>query len=90
MTRRLKLVASGRVQGVFYRQSMKVQARKLGVSGWVRNMPDGSVEALVEGGEQGVQSLVEWARRGPAGSRVDELRVSESVERAPPAFEVRY
>lgn len=90
MTRRLKLTASGRVQGVFYRQSMKVQARKLGVSGWVRNMPDGSVEALVEGDERSVGSLVEWARRGPAGSRVDALRVSESGERAPPAFEVRY
>lgn len=89
MTRRVRLVASGRVQGVFYRQSMKVEASRLGVSGWVRNLDDGRVEAVLEGG--GTDALLEWARRGPAGSRVDALEVSE----LPPGgglsgFEVRY
>lgn len=77
MTRRVKILASGRVQGVFYRQSMKVQAVRLGVSGWVRNLPDGRVEAVAEGDGGKVEALLAWARRGPAGSRVDSLELSE-------------
>lgn len=90
MTRRARLLVSGRVQGVFYRQSMKVEARRLSVSGWVRNLPDGRVEAVVEGGEADVASLLEWARRGPAGSRVDSVEESECADAPPPGFDVRY
>ena len=77
MTRRAKILVSGRVQGVFYRQSMKVQALRLGVSGWVWNLDDGRVEAVVEGDGGKVEALLAWARRGPAGSRVDSLELSE-------------
>ena len=91
MTRRVRLAASGRVQGVFYRQSMKVEASRLGVSGWVRNLDDGRVEAVVEGDDAGVDSLLAWARRGPAGSRVDALEASElAPEGRLRGFEVRY
>lgn len=77
MTRRAKILVSGRVQGVFYRQSMKVEASRLGISGWVRNLDDGRVEAVVEGDGGKVDALLAWARRGPAGSRVDSLELSE-------------
>lgn len=90
MTYSVTLRASGKVQGVFYRQSMKVEARKLGVSGWVRNLPDGSVEALLEGEPGSIDRLVEWARRGPAGSRVDSVETSEREPSGAQSFEVRY
>lgn len=90
MTRSVTLLASGKVQGVFYRQSLKVEARKLGVFGWVRNLPDGRVEALLEGEGDSVNKLVEWARRGPAGSRVDSVETSACEPSGAQAFEVRY
>lgn len=65
------LAIHGRVQGVYYRQSMVDAAAPLAVRGWVRNRSDGSVEALVQGAPHAVQALQDWARRGPAGARVD-------------------
>ena len=90
MTRSVMLLASGKVQGVFYRQSLKVEAHKLGVFGWVRNLPDGNVEALLEGEDDSVNKLIEWARRGPAGSRVDSVKISECKPSGAQTFEVRY
>ena len=69
---------SGRVQGVGFRYSMQREAMRLGVRGWVRNRRDGSVEALVQGGDASVAALVAWARRGPAGASVAELRVASA------------
>ena len=72
------LQISGRVQGVGFRYAMQQQGTRLGLSGWVRNRRDGSVEALVQGSDESVAALVAWARRGPAGASVAELQVADA------------
>jgi len=81
---------SGRVQGVGFRYAMQREAQRLGVRGWVRNRRDGSVEALAHGEPSAVEQLVAWARRGPAGAHVTDLRVLETAaEGVSAAFEQR-
>jgi acylphosphatase len=63
----------GRVQGVFFRAEARARAESLGLAGWIRNAEDGSVEAVFEGDEERVRSMVEWCRRGPAGARVEDV-----------------
>jgi acylphosphatase len=65
-----RLVVRGRVQGVWFRESMRLQAESLGVAGWVRNRLDGTVEALVEGTPAAVEAIVRWSRRGPEAAQV--------------------
>jgi len=72
---RARLRIYGRVQGVFFRSTMREIANELGVSGWVRNMPDGSVEAVVEGERDKVEELIRWAHRGPPLARVERVEV---------------
>jgi acylphosphatase len=72
---RAHLLVSGRVQGVCYRQATADTARRLGLRGWVRNLPDGRVEAEAEGDRAVVEALVEWCRRGPPAAQVDDLEV---------------
>jgi acylphosphatase len=80
----------GRVQGVWFRQSARRVAEELGLSGWVRNLPDGRVEAVFEGEEASVESALEFARTGPARARVVEIEVREEPPEAGGArFEVR-
>lgn len=67
----------GRVQGVFFRESMSRKARQMGLSGWVRNCSDGSLEALLQGDESAVAAAIEWARHGPEFARVDKIEISE-------------
>ena len=67
---------SGRVQGVGYRVSLQDEAARLGISGWVRNRRDGTVEALLQGSPEAVAALIAWARRGPPGARVTDLTES--------------
>lgn len=77
ITRLLRI--TGRVQGVYYRASTVQHAQALGLRGWVRNRLDGSVEALVTGPADAVQTLVEWAQRGPAMARVERVAVQEAL-----------
>jgi acylphosphatase len=72
----------GFVQGVGFRYEACARARSLGVSGSARNLPDGSVEAVFEGDDGAVASMLEWCRRGPRGARVDELALLEEEEPA--------
>ena len=84
-----RIVARGRVQGVFFRDSTRREAQRLGVTGWVRNCPDGSVEAHAEGAPDAVAELVRWAREGPRHADVDELRVDEAAPRGCEGFQIR-
>ncbi|MFH1818729.1 MAG: acylphosphatase [Pseudomonadota bacterium] len=68
----------GRVQGVWFRESMRIEAERLNVAGWVRNQADGSVEAVVQGSVEAVAALIEWARSGPPQARVDRVEVNEA------------
>jgi len=72
---RARLYISGIVQGVFFRATMKEVADSLGVKGWVRNLPDGRVEALVEGPEDRVKEIIRWAHKGPRLARVEKVEV---------------
>ena len=71
----LRLRIHGRVQGVWFRESMRSEALRLNATGWVRNTPDGTVEAVVQGEEAAVDALVEWAHRGPPKARVERVEI---------------
>ena len=75
--KRVRVRIHGRVQGVFFRAEARSRAESLGIAGWVRNAPDGNVEALLEGEPDRVDSMVEWCRRGPSGAHVTEVEVFE-------------
>jgi len=83
-----RLLISGVVQGVGFRYSMRVQARLLGVTGWVRNRRDGRVEAVVAGDPEQIEAMLAWSRIGPAGSSVDKLIVEPAIGDFPD-FELR-
>lgn len=69
----------GRVQGVYYRVATRRVARSLGLTGWVRNLPDGSVEALFQGPARAVDEALAWCHDGPPGARVDRVSVRPSA-----------
>ncbi len=71
--KQVQLVVRGRVQGVYFRASAQREARRLGLTGWVRNRPDGFVELLAEGEEEGIKDLIAWANRGPSAARVERV-----------------
>jgi acylphosphatase len=73
---RAHLIISGRVQGVFFRAETRYAAERLGVRGWVRNLPDGTVEAVFEGPDEAVEKAVAWCRTGPSSARVDDVQVT--------------
>ena len=86
---RRRVVARGRVQGVFYRDSCRREAERRGLAGWVTNRPDGAVEAVFEGPAEQVEALVSWARRGPSRARVAELEVTDEETAGETGFAVR-
>ena len=71
------VIAHGRVQGVFYRASTVRQAQALGISGWVRNCHDGTVEAVLAGPAPAVEEMLRWMARGPRAARVERLAINE-------------
>ena len=88
---RVRLLVSGNVQGVFFRQTLKVVAKKNNISGWVRNLKDRRVEAVFEGDSKSTNSVIEWTRVGPANSRVDDIEViNEEFENEFLTFDVLY
>jgi acylphosphatase len=84
--RRVHLLISGKVQGVYYRQSCAQEARAQKVNGFVRNLHDGRVEAAFEGEPGGVEAMIAWCRRGPPDAVVEGIEVNEST----PVGEVRF
>lgn len=72
---RIRIFVTGKVQGVFFRQALKVMAKKNDVFGWVKNLKDGRVEAVLEGDEEKVNRLIEWSHGGPANARVEDVEI---------------
>ena len=89
MTVARNIVVSGRVQGVFFRDSARREAQRHGVTGWVRNRGDGAVEAHLEGDPDAVAQVVLWCREGPRSADVDDLSVTEGEPEGFEGFEVR-
>jgi acylphosphatase len=85
----VRVVVIGRVQGVWFRQSCAEEARAAGVTGWVRNLADGSVEAWLEGSRPDVNRVAGWCRTGPPRSRVDRLEVHDEQPEGLATFTVR-
>jgi acylphosphatase len=86
---RRRVVLQGHVQGVFFRETTRRRALAAGVSGWVRNAPYGSVEAVFEGEPEAVERLVAFAREGPRGARVDWVDLANEEPEGLSGFEVR-
>ena len=89
MAKAVDATVTGRVQGVSFRYYTEQQARRLGVTGWVRNEPDGSVAVHAEGPEDAVDALVDWCRAGPPMARVRHVAVRAGAETGATAFETR-
>ena len=89
--KRIHLFIRGKVQGVFFRQAIKVIAKKNNITGWVRNLDDGRVEALLEGDSESVNTVVEWSNIGHANARVDEVKIkTKKFKNEFLSFEVLY
>ncbi len=86
---RYRVLISGRVQGVFFRDTCRRMAEESGVTGWVRNLPDGRVEAVFEGPADEVRALVDWARNGPRWAAVDDVAVQSEPPEGLAAFLVK-
>ena len=90
MNVRKRVIVSGGVQGVGFRYWAVAEASRLGVTGYVRNRPDGSVEAEIEGAEDAVKRMLEWLHLGPPGSRVAEVAVEDASPAGERGFDIRY
>lgn len=86
--KRVRVIVTGRVQGVFFRVTCAREARSLGLAGSVRNLPDGRVEAVFEGLDAHVDRMVDWCRRGPDHARVDALEITSEAPAGERGFAV--
>jgi acylphosphatase len=86
---RYRVLVLGRVQGVFFRGACLRMAEQHGVSGWVRNLADGSVEAVFEGSAENVSHLVAWSRHGPRSAVVEDVRIAAEEPEGISGFEIR-
>ena len=86
---RKRVVVSGQVQGVFFRDTCHRKATEHDVAGWVRNLADGTVEAVFEGEPEAVRQMVAWAHRGPHDAHVDHVAVSDEVPEGMTDFTVQ-
>lgn len=86
---RVRVRVRGRVQGVFFRAEAGDRARSLELGGSIRNLGDGSVEAVFEGAAERVESMVDWCRRGPAGAHVEDVETTHEDPLGETVFEVR-
>jgi acylphosphatase len=88
---RAKVIIHGFVQGVWFRQSTKDEAIRLGVNGWVMNLPAGTVQALFEGEKKKVEEIIGWSHRGPSGAQVSKVDISwEPYKGEFKHFDIRY
>jgi acylphosphatase len=85
----LRIVVSGRVQGVYFRASAKEEAMKLGINGWVRNTKEGNVELEAEGGEEALNAFVDWCRKGPSSAEVAHISITKVPGEHHNSFEIR-
>lgn len=90
MSKAVTVKVTGRVQGVSFRWYAMQQAERLGVTGWVRNEPDGSVAAHIEGDDDAVDAMVEWCRQGPSYAVVHHVAVTDASPTGAGAFDIRY
>jgi acylphosphatase len=86
---RRRAIVHGRVQGVFFRDTTRREAAARGVAGWVRNRPDGTVEAVFEGEPDAVEALLAFCREGPRGAAVERVEVTDEQPEGLAGFEVR-
>jgi acylphosphatase len=86
----LHVRVTGLVQGVFFRAWARDEAQALGVSGWIRNCSDGSVEALLEGEAEAIEELIDLLREGPPGAQVEDVEIEEADREGLSSFEVRH
>jgi acylphosphatase len=87
--KRVQVRITGRVQGVFFRAEAQARAESLGLAGWIGNAEDGSVEAVFEGDDHRVDSMVGWCRRGPSGAHVEDVEVEPEEPTGETGFDVR-
>ncbi len=88
--RRVRVVVFGKVQGVFFRAETRRVARELGLSGWVRNVPDGTVEAMFEGQPEAVDKAIDWCKTGPPGAIVNTVEIYEERPCGEKGFRIIY
>lgn len=85
----VRILVTGTVQGVGYRHATRAEARARGLRGWVRNLPDGAVEARVAGEERAVRGLIDWLWQGPPAASVDDVVVAPAAPPETDGFEIR-
>lgn len=88
MAETIRLVISGKVQGVFYRATAKDMAVSLGITGWVKNMSDGNVEIKASGSKENLEKFIAWCRRGPKNAAVENVVVTKADDEPAKDFQI--